>query len=388
MRAVFFHDAPIIQSNNGEYYSVGFSYEIWKRYLKVFDELTVSTRVKFPENSSEYSSKKMKLSSGDNVSFEPVKVYGENSLNKKTNNTIRNTLEKCDYAIIRMPSFIGIDACREAEKMGVPYIIELVGCVWDSLRYHSLKGKIIAPYMYLKTKNYIKKANYVIYVTEFFLQERYPTKGKSINCSNVFLDAFNDDILKKRLLKIENNTELSNKIIGTVGAVNVKYKGQHHIIKALASLKSKGITNYEYQIVGGGDQAHLKKIAKQYNVTNQITFLGKLSREDVFDWLDSIDIYIQPSETEGLPRALIEAMSRGLPSLGSDVGGIPELIEKEYIFNNKKKSVNGICSILTKLDKEHMMKSAERNYEEAKKYDKRIIDNKRTTFLELFKIEN
>jgi glycosyltransferase involved in cell wall biosynthesis len=46
----------------------------------------------------------------------------------------------------------------------------------------------------------------------------------------------------------------------------------------------------------------------------------------VRDWLDRIDIYLQPSRQEGLPRALIEAMARACPALGSTAGGIPELL--------------------------------------------------------------
>lgn len=389
MRAVFFHDAPIIRSKDGEYYSEGFTYEIWKRYLKVFDKLTISTRVKKSKKNGEYLSRKMEISSGPNVFFEPVKVYGEIGIGKETSNNIKDTLKKCDYAIIRMPSFIGIKACKEAKKMRIPYIIELVGCGWDALKYHSFKGKIIAPYMYLKTKKCIQEAHHVIYVTEKFLQERYPTKGKSINCSNVFLDVFKEDILEKRLLNIEEKLNTDKNIIGTVGAVNVRYKGQQHVIKALSILKNKGITNYEYQIVGGGDQDFLQNMVLKYNVTEQVKFLGKLSRENVFEWLDSIDIYAQPSETEGLPRALIEAMSRGLPSIGSDTGGIPELIEKEYTFKNKKNNKEeNICNILTNFDKQLMIKSAKRNFNEAKKYDKELIDIKRTSFLKLFKQEN
>ncbi len=37
---------------------------------------------------------------------------------------------------------------------------------------------------------------------------------------------------------------------------------------------------------------------------NQIKLLGPLSHDEIFEWLDSIDIYIQPSLLEGLPRAL------------------------------------------------------------------------------------
>ena len=65
------------------------------------------------------------------------------------------------------------------------------------------------------------------------------------------------------------------------------------------------------------------------------------------DYYDSIDIYVQPSKQEGLPRAVIEAMSRGCPVLGTDIAGIPELIQERCLF--KKGSVKSFINAVERL---------------------------------------
>ena len=105
-------------------------------------------------------------------------------------------------------------------------------------------------------------------------------------------------------------------------------------------------------------------------------FLGPLSHEEVFQYLDNVDIYIQPSKQEGLPRALVEAMSRGCPALGSKTGGIPELLNKDFIF--QKGAVDEICALLERLDKETMYEEAIRNFEKAKEFDRDLLERRRT----------
>ncbi|HHX68701.1 MAG TPA: glycosyltransferase [Gallicola sp.] len=262
----------------------------------------------------------------------------------------------------------------------------MVGCPWDSLWNHSLKGKLAAPFMMRSTKKLLREAPYVIYVTNSFLQKRYPTKGKHTNCSNVTLPKMDDAVLVKRLERVKDskNNPYSEIILGTTAAVDVRYKGQQYVIEALGRLKEEGNANFKYQLVGGGDPSYLKSIIKKCNVENQVEFLGAKPHEKVFEWLDTIDVYIQPSRQEGLPRALIEAMSRGLTCIGAETGGIPELLDEKYIFSNTKKDVNELVMILKNISVEDMNMQAVRNFEESKKYEETLIENRRSQFIENF----
>lgn len=361
-------------------YSTNFSYnEVWKeRYLALFDRVTIINRCGIAKADL---ADKMVISNGPNIEYEgsiPFFKGPEVFFDTRVQHTLKNQIKKCDCVIMRLPSFLGLMAIKECRKQKKPYLIEVAGCVWDSFWNHSIYGKILAPYLFIRVRKEIKNAEYVIYVTSQFLQKRYPNKGKNTNCSNVALKEFCDKDIEKRLARISNNR--SKVIIGTIAAVNVRYKGQQYIIKALGKLKKDGNTNFEYRLVGGGDNTYLKKVAAKNGVSSQVIFEGSLPHDAVFEWLKSIDIYAQPSRQEGLPRSLIEAMSLGIPAIGAKTGGIPELLENEYIFDNNYHNIQQIVDILYKMDPDVCKKAAVTNYKEAQKYKKETIENRRKNF--------
>jgi len=369
---LFVHDHKFRRVNGRIYTTGGLSNETIQRYTRLDNEVVLFTRIIDEQDKAKQWS----------LIRENVTVKGDSSL---SGNGLEEVIKKADGVIIRLPSFLGNKACELVKRYQKPYLIEMVGCAWDSLWNHGIKGKIIAPYSFLRTRKYVKDAPYVLYVTEKFLQGRYPTNGKSIGCSDVVIEDVNPGIFDRRIEKI--NKRNRKRIIGTIGAVDVRYKGQEYVIQALSILKKRGYDNLEYQIVGNGDQSFLRSKAETFKVENQVYFLGGLAHEKIFDWLDSIDIYIQPSKTEGLPRALIEAQSRALPCLGSRVGGIPELIGEECVFDVSKKADEIATAISKKiefLDQEMEKKIASYNYENAKKYNHEVLEKERSAFYKSF----
>lgn len=385
MRVLFCHDGPLHVDDNNNYYGIAHNDEMFKRYFHIANKISVAIRVK---KISQEDAKKL-----SKITIKPFEVYEvpnilsvENMFKiHKAKEIIKNAVLKSDYIVVRLPSITGFIAIDFAKKYNKPYLTEVVACPWDAYWNHSIKGKLVAPLMYYKTKKRVWNSEYVIYVTNNFLQKRYPSKGNSISCSNVSLKEFDNKVLDRRMEKINNLKPGSKIIIGTTAAVNVRYKGQQYVIQALGKLKKKGITNYEYQLVGAGDQSYLKSIAQKYDVVDQVKFLGPKRHDEVFKWLDTIDIYVQPSKQEGLPRALIEALSRGVPSIGAKTAGIPELLSSDCIFSNSKNNINEICDLLTNFTQEKMRYQAKRNFVKAKKYEFTLLENKRRKFFEKFK---
>ena len=105
----------------------------------------------------------------------------------------------------------------------------------------------------------------------------------------------------------------------------------------------------------------------------------------MFEFLDKLDIYLHPSLTEGLPRALIEAMSRGCPALASSAGGIPELLNDKYLhqpgdYKELSKQIKNYS-----IEKEKLLLMADENFTKAKEYTKLILDSRRSEFLKNFR---
>jgi len=377
---IFIHDHTFIKKDCNYYTSGSLNNHLFERYINCFGEVTVfATERQATENDRRIVCKQNAV---DRVKFHLVKKTNNIFNILKNRKQVEQLVSSHDYIVVRIPSLYGLMAIRYALKFNKPYLVEVVGCPWDALWNHGLKGKLIAPYMWLMTRRVVEYAPYVVYVTNEFLQRRYKTEGKNISCSNVSLPKVDQSVLERRIERIKEINGNKPIVVGTTAAVNVRYKGQEYVIEAISKLNKQNC-NMEYHLVGGGDDGYLRSIAEKYNVMNKVKFLGALPHEKVFEYLDNIDIYIQPSKQEGLPRALIEAMSRGCPALGSRTGGIPELLSEEFIFRNG--AVDEIAEILKKTNKEMMLKEARHSFEKAKEYDKNLLDTKRNIFFMKFK---
>lgn len=72
---------------------------------------------------------------------------------------------------------------------------------------------------------------------------------------------------------------------------------------------------------------HLRDLVQQLNLQRNVRFLGKMENEDVWSLLKLCDIFCQPSRSEGMSNALLEAMACSLPCVATAVGGTPEVLE-------------------------------------------------------------
>lgn len=391
MDMVFVYEDKIAQDIDGNYYTgSAFSQEVFDRYLQHFDHITLLMRkaaVDPDDTETLCRMNKIDTSRIDVVILPDLNAGLKNHFDPRVRTQFKRIVQEnimSDRAVIlRAPSVSGTIASDYCQVHSIPYLAEAVGCPWDSLWNHSLKGKVLAPGEWKRFRRTMRNADYAVYVTNKFLQRRYPTDGKAAAISDVELQPMDEEVLEKRLEKIWNHTGIIK--LGTAGALHVAYKGQRYVIEALAKLKAEGREDFEYHLAGGGDNAVLQKLAERLGVLNQVVFDGILPHDLMFHWLDALDVYIQPSTVESMPRALIEAMSRGVPAFGSQVGGIPELLGNDCVF--PKKDVEAIEKMLIELTPEQMTAMAKDNHECTKQFQKETLEKKRFVFYSAFATE-
>src|SRR3989338_5903512 len=114
-------------------------------------------------------------------------------------------------------------------------------------------------------------------------------------------------------------------IIGTMGRLS-PVKGQRFLIEAMKYVISKR-KDAQCLIIGGGMEGKaLKDLAKGLGIEESIKFAGSNHRDTPL-YLACMDVFVLPSIEEGLGIALLEAMSVGKPCVGSNIGGISNIIK-------------------------------------------------------------
>lgn len=365
----------------GRLYLNDTTYTTVERYKNVFGKVILCTRVvEKAETNSKLKDATILIDSYITIEKLIDVLLGKNDA------LIKTSIENTDIVIARVPSIIAYRVSKLAHKFHKPVLALAMGCAWDVYWNYSLLGKFVAPYMFLEMKKVLKNSDYALYVTSSFLQKRYPCDCKlNIGVSDVKIDGVDDRVLEKRIIKIRKKKLNKNISIMTIGDVSSKIKGQKYVVEAMKMLKDEGII-VEYILVGEGDRKYLLNFANNMGVASQLRFTGRLNSDEVIEALDETDIYIQPSLSEGLPRSVIEAMSRACPIIVSKVGGNPELIDSEYIV--LPKSSKAIYEKVKEIScEEQMLEQARRNLKKAKEYDNLTLSQKRNEFFETIKAD-
>lgn len=130
-----------------------------------------------------------------------------------------------------------------------------------------------------------------------------------------------------------------------VGRFN-EQKNHAGLLRAFRLLLSEHPNCY-LNLLGDGElMPQVKALAQELGISERISFLG--SQSNVYPYLRDADIFVLPSDYEGMPMTIIEAMGTGLPIVATQVGGVPDMIE------------NGKSGLLTACDEAEVARAMAR----------------------------
>ena len=106
-------------------------------------------------------------------------------------------------------------------------------------------------------------------------------------------------------------------------------KGIYDLVEAVDMLKQQGISGFSITVGGNGEIEQLKALIDERQLNDYFEVIGWVTGEQKYQLMKDSDLLLLPSHNEGLPIAILEAMSAGLAVLSTTVGGIPEAIPNE-----------------------------------------------------------
>jgi glycosyltransferase involved in cell wall biosynthesis len=360
------------------------SYSFWKRYLDVFDEVRVVGRV----GDVAQSAASWQRADGPGVIFEAVPYYvGPLQYARKffaVRAAIRAAVQRSDAVILRVASPIARAVQREmepnrpfgAEVVGDPYEVFAPGAVSHPLR------PILRSVMTSQLKRQCQQACAVAYVTGEELQRRYAPNSRAHSTTYSSVELRDDAFAASPRVFTERPVHRALRIV-SVGTLEVPYKGFDVLIEAVSICIRDGF-NVELEIIGDGRlKGELETLAAKLGVAHYIMFAGRISAgAAIRERLDSADLFALASKTEGLPRAMIEAMARGLPCVGSNVGGIPELLAANELV--PRGNVAALARKISEIarDSNRLTRLSAENLGKAREYHDSILSGRRRQFFE------
>lgn len=215
--------------------------------------------------------------------------------------------------INNLPFLTTLQTTRIAKKLGIANIIHVHGVIgkWNKLLD-------ILQYSYLRIfgRQFFKNANLIICLTKSDASEVQqfgcPSKKIRLIPNGVDVDEFKPAKETKNLL--------------FWGGRFLQQKGLEYLIEALSLVAQKAPST---RLILSGDGALFFKIysmVKKLGLEKNVKFLGRVQRTSLPKLVGSCSIYVLPSLKEGMPYALLEAMSCGKPVVGSNIPGINDII--------------------------------------------------------------
>ncbi len=367
-----------------------FGHSFFGRYLRVFDQVRVVARLAEAAQAEPYWVR----ADGEGVGFRAFPYYVGPRQYLARRGEIRRAaaglLPPGEAVILRVPSQLAVSLAPTVRKQRRPYAVEVVGDPYDAFapgtHRHPLR-EAFRRHGLFHQKKLCRQAAAAAYVTEHALQRRYPPGPDAFTTHYSSVELPPEAFVKEPGPPRALGQPLR---VITVGSLDHFYKGPDTLLEALSLLNSGALLErsrdhepgIELTFVGDGERRHeLENMARRLGIENRVVFRGRASAgAAVRHELDRADLFVLPSRQEGLPRAMIEAMARGLPAIGSSVGGIPELLPPECVVPPDDPHALAACIQRLDNDQAEAKALAARNLAKSREYSEESLAPRRDAF--------
>ena len=219
----------------------------------------------------------------------------------------------------------GYAAVKLGKKYNIPVVIIAHGYDVYDLPFRDKEWE-------KKIKWTLNQTNHVITVSQSNKKILVEKLGVSENKLYVIPNGFNSKsfypIIDKTNVKQKLNLPLDKKIVLNVANLH-PVKGQRYLIEAVKEIV-KHREDVLYIIIGDGMlRKDLKAQIKKLGLENYVKLAGPKPHDEIPLWMNTADLFVLPSLSEGNPTVMFEALGAGLPFVGTRVGGVPEIINSE-----------------------------------------------------------
>ncbi|GAB1357112.1 glycosyltransferase [Cloacibacterium normanense] len=259
-------------------------------------------------------------------------VYYKNSKNPLQNFLRRMKAYQLGFKKMQKPDLVHgnvlhnnmLFAVSLKRKFGIPFVISEHWSLFQEQNHHKISksARFLA-------KKIAEKASFILPVTENLISGLQ--KLGINNPMKVVGNVVDTDLFSPKFEKSEKFTflHISNLIA---------LKNPEKIIKAAIDLHQIN-PHFELQIGGDGDLKPLQKMIHQNNAESYIKTFGMLSLEQVSEKMNSANCFVLFSDYENQPCVILESLASGIPVIATNVGGIPEIVNKKrgiLVENNNK----------------------------------------------------
>ena len=388
MRVLVTTESRFDRTPDGAHWVAGWAhYQFWRRYLDVFDGVCVLARVRdvleVPDGGVR--------ADGPNVSFSPLPYYiGPWVYLRKypwLRAAARRAIRPDDALILRAPGPASGLVEQILGKSGRPFGIEVLGDVGETFAPGGVRSVLrpflrhVAPWT---LRRQCARACAAAYVTSHVLPELYPAPNATHVTSYSSIDlpdaAFVTESRSPRAF-----TQRPRLVC--VGSLEQMYKSPDVLLDALVLATRQGARLELTWIGDGKHRREMEARAAQSCLDGSVRFVGHLPPgEMIRKELDRADLFVLVSRTEGLPRALIEAMARGLPCVGSNAGGIAALLSPA-----ERVPIGAAAPLADKLlevlnDPDRLTRLSQENLVKARAYHTATLRPRRRNFYETVRV--